>query len=363
LTTLLTCAAEPQTKNAVLEIFETLSDQDSKSADFLQEEQLGYLLQILVSELMTSNGQSRRVALTIIANLSSSSNLVRSIMLQHNVLSTLQTFITDSSVLIQIIAIVRNLAIVTTAKAQIRESGLLTLLIDLLVSSHAPEQSISKTNEPVFDLLQVEPQKPVPPSLVNFDEEKTVELEQQLIGALVTLSYSELNREAIHQNSTALSIVVDILVNHTTTMNETNTESELLFNTLALIDNLLFDSNCREYFHSCQILRPLFSVLSSSASQRLTSQILTLIQKLTHDERNNDIVRDNGMMPLVSSMSNPNEYIVTQALLIISNLIRFDASREMVRTYVDKAVLEELLVLPNVTIQQLAHSIKHILGL
>jgi len=353
----------PQSRYAVLEIFETLSDQDSKFADFLQQEQLGYLLQISVSELMISDGQSQRIVLTIIANLSKSSNLVRSIMLEHNVLSTLQTFITDSSVLIQITAIIRNLALVTTAKAQIRESGLLTLLIDLLVSSHTPEQTISKTNEPVFDLLQIEPQKPVPPSLVNFDETKTVELKEQLIGALVTLSYSELNREAIHQNSTALAIVVDILVKHSLAMNETNEESELLFNTLALIDNLLFDSNCREYFHDCQILRPLFLVLSSSSSQRLTSQILTLIQKLTHDERNNDIVRDNGMMPLVSSMSNPNEYIVTQALLIISNLIRFDASREMVRTYIDKTVLEELLVLPNVTIQQLAHSIKHILGL
>jgi len=102
----------------------------------------------------------------------------------------------------------------------------------------------------------------------------------------------------------------------------------------------------------------------AASSQELTSQILSLVQKLTVDERNNDIVKDEGMMPLVSSMSHPNEYVVTQALLVIINLTRFDSSRKMVSTYMDMSVLDELSKhMTNVTIQQLSKLIKHTLGL
>ena len=139
--------------------------------------------------------------------------------------------------------------------------------------------------------------------------------------------------------------------------------------------------NCRQFFQDQLIIRRLFALLASSRSQKLTSQILSLVQNLTRDdERNMDIIRDEGMMPLVSLLSNDDDYVVTQALLIIKNLVHFgtessvfyhikhtyrflDASREMVKTYIDQKVLTDLLSSPSATIKQLATSAKHILGL
>jgi hypothetical protein len=292
-------------------------------------------------------------------------------MLQYKVLGTLQHFLSDSSVLVSIVSIIKNLCIITEAKTLVRESGLLTVLLDLLVTccGGTPHQYIEQHNEPGFDLLLSDSQKntppPPPPSIIpEIDPSISFELTEQVLGALVTLSFSEANRQIITQNSSALQIISEIVSKYSEQYDEKR-QTQLLKNTIALIDNLLFYATCREYFHACKILRPLFKLLLVAASsQELTSQILSLVQKLTVDERNNDIVKDEGMMPLVSSMSHPNEYVVTQALLVIINLTRFDSSRKMVSTYMDMSVLDELSKhMTNVTIQQLSKLIKHTLGL
>jgi len=206
---------------------------------------------------------------------------------------------------------------------------------------------------------------PPPPrsQIPEIDSSISFELTEQVLGALVTLSYSESNRQIITQKSSALQIISEIVLKYSEEYDEKH-QIQLLKNTIALIDNLIFDATCREYFHSCKILRPLFKLLLVAASsQELTSQILSLLQKLTVDERNIDIVKDDGMMPLVSSMSHPNEYVVTQSLSVIINLTRFDSSRKMVSTYMDMSVLDELSNVTNVTIQQLSKLIKHTLGL
>lgn len=94
-------------------------------------------------------------------------------------------------------------------------------------------------------------------------------------------------------------------------------------------------------------------------------------------EEEGEVLREHGMMPLVSLMSNPNDYIVTQSLNILCNLVRYgtflgvaiprltpapDSSREVVQTYLDKTALLEVVTSPNPIVSQLARELKLILG-
>lgn len=113
---------------------------------------------------------------------------------------------------------------------------------------------------------------------------------------------------------------------------------------------------------------------------------------LTRDDRNSEIVRDHGILPLVSLISNGNDYIILQTLLVLLNLTHYgthpillhptfilarlcltpnpphlthflaDESRQMVSMYLDKEVLQSLFSSNNITLRQLSHALNHSLG-
>lgn len=94
------------------------------------------------------------------------------------------------------------------------------------------------------------------------------------------------------------------------------------------------------------------------------------------------------MMTLVLLLSSDDDFVVMQTLLILTNLVHFgmhivwpvffvrgfflskclinvsvDMSREIVRTYIEPKTLASLTSSANVTVKNLANSMRHMLGL
>jgi len=82
-------------------------------------------------------------------------------------------------------------------------------------------------------------------------------------------------------------------------------------------------------------------------------------------DRNMSIIVNQGIMPIVSLLSNSNDYIVTQALFILSNLARFSSAYNGLRVFVDREVLDDLIrtSAKNSSVSLLAGNLKFLLGL
>jgi len=319
---------------------------------------------VLVGELQQSN--TRKTSLKIISSISRSNTVLQPLLFQFNIADILVQLLADKTIIVDVVEILGNLAIQTTAKTKFRSDGILRKLLDLLTSCRPPAGAIPAPNVVVDLLLASEPEKPVAPAPIDLEAPLKQQLEEKLLGAIGILSLSEANRQEIQAHPFAISVISTILSSTTSTnANSSAQDNELLVSCVTLVDNLFYDAQCRRYFQEHLIMRRLFSLLSTSPSQKLTSQLLSLLQHLTRDdiEKNIEVIRNDGMMPLVSLLSNDNEYVVTQAMLIINNLLRFDSSREMVKTYVEPKTLTDLTSSANATIKYLATTAKQILGL
>eukprot|EP01125_Pyxidicula_operculata_P015311 TRINITY_DN5182_c0_g1_i1.p1 TRINITY_DN5182_c0_g1~~TRINITY_DN5182_c0_g1_i1.p1 ORF type:complete len:1709 (+),score=405.04 TRINITY_DN5182_c0_g1_i1:623-5749(+) len=390
--TLLSTAVEPGNRAYVLAIIKPLTQADASFVDSLDSNELTFLLQVLVSELVGNNPSSPNtpvnitptllLALDILVDLSKVSNTYRSMILQYNLLPVLVSFISNKSTIFQIIQILANLAVTTEAKTSLRTDGSLTLFLNLLSSCHNMDKtSSSVSSSGVMNLLDT---NPLEQSLLNiareFDPQTLMKLEESLISALVPLSMSELNREVIVKtiinngettSSSVLDVIVDVLTSTTQQSNSVNSETHLslLLNVVAFIDNLLYNESSRQYLNKKEVLKPLLSLLTltsptSSLSIDLTNSALSLVQNLTRDEINIVLLNETGVASLLSLLERDNESIVSQTLLVISNLVHFDASREIIRGSIDKNVLKKLSNSPyNPTTNFLSCSILRNLGI
>uniref|UniRef100_A0A6B2KWH6 WW domain-containing protein n=1 Tax=Arcella intermedia TaxID=1963864 RepID=A0A6B2KWH6_9EUKA len=353
---LVVALADQETRKDVLEIFERLSiGGDGKFVEVLEMEQLSFLLQTLFNEASNQNSSLRQLALLIISNLSKSSNSVKTILFQHDVLKILQQFLSERSLAINAVQIIGNLAVSTEAKSRIKEAGLLTILLDLFVSIQEPYTSPKSSN--MENLLQVDSRQPL-----NFSEEERVSLQISLLATLVHLSYSEYSRRVISQ-TTVPRLMVESLMKQCQQPDST-ARNEFIFNALSFLQNMILDDECLSYFLTCQISVPLYVIFSTSTSHKINVLLLNLLQYLSHYEKNNEVtILENYGLPLFASLSNSDPFIVISVLTIIANLIRLDACREVVKSFLDKTVLAGLVEHSNVTIQLKASMIKDALGL
>jgi hypothetical protein len=111
------------------------------------------------------------------------------------------------------------------------------------------------------------------------------------------------------------------------------------------------------------ILTKLFQLLSSTTDIELQTELLAVLQIVSEDSRCVDEMFNEGVMPIVSLLSNTNHAIIIPTLYILHNLLHFDKLREVMATYIDISVLEELIKSNNPLISRLAFQLKTILGI
>eukprot|EP01130_Rhizamoeba_saxonica_P017389 TRINITY_DN8412_c0_g1_i1.p1 TRINITY_DN8412_c0_g1~~TRINITY_DN8412_c0_g1_i1.p1 ORF type:complete len:1536 (-),score=318.52 TRINITY_DN8412_c0_g1_i1:43-4185(-) len=325
-----------------MSIVNTLLLADSSFINKVGEENLEALITHFISSVNDSS------SLEILSSLCKSSS-ARKILIEKNFLTSLSQLVRNPNSQIQSMEIIGNLALDTDAKQLMREEGIIIGILELLNSLFAPPTK----KEPINLLSQNIPL--VAPE--NLSGKEKYHLIKNILYTLKHLALSEDNREFIREND-AIPIILGFIVNYNQSI------IGLLPECIQLCDNLCYDREIRTLFHQPDIMIKLFELLSEEAeNDDLTSKILSLINNLTRDEVNGEILRDYGMMPLVSLLSTHNDHIVIQALFIIVNLIRYDDLRNITRSYVDINILNELANHQNnISIKTLASNIQLILG-
>eukprot|EP01127_Copromyxa_protea_P019356 TRINITY_DN624_c0_g1_i1.p1 TRINITY_DN624_c0_g1~~TRINITY_DN624_c0_g1_i1.p1 ORF type:complete len:1644 (+),score=307.65 TRINITY_DN624_c0_g1_i1:466-4932(+) len=344
---------------AVLEIISELAQQDSSALAHVPEGSMMQLLKVVTDELPSST--SKPLLLELLTQLSVGSFQIRKMLLGlpsffSILLVTLNNeSVENKSARLKSINLIGALSLASEGKSQIRSEGLLSVLLTLL-RSHTSASSATYVNLLGSDLVVSSP--------TSEEEESDVDVEMRysIVKALGALSLSEENRKLIFECQEAPQLILGFIIN--TSPGQTERKDNFLVDCLALTKNLVYNVDCKNFFCNNNLLQRLFSLLSESSCDKLTFNILSLIHDLTRDGREGEgeVVREYGMMPLVALMSSPNDYIITQSLQILCNLVRFDTSREVVQTYMDKSVLLELVTSPNLIVTQLAKELKFILG-
>jgi hypothetical protein len=325
------------------------------------------------------------MTLTMLLSLAQHNTQMRDTIVLQNVLTPLQqmlnkntTATTNSSFPSQhrllCVQLLAWLALSKQGQQEIRDNGTLQLLVTLLSTLNTTLNSASLTNRDEWILRD------------------------QVLLALLHLSLSEQNRDTLaklkpipHILSPLLSLKTEALSNNTTSLSlqqslihilrllcsllynrmlQFNEFHSLLFSLSLLSSPLLIlivfvrcaDDIRNAVFDIEGVLSKLFELLSSTTSAELQIEVLSVLQTLCADIRCSRDFLNEGMMPLVSLLSNANQAIVISTLHILHHLLHFDQLREALRTYIDLPILEGLTNSPNPLIARLASQLKVILG-
>jgi hypothetical protein len=190
-------------------------------------------------------------------------------------------------------------------------------------------------------------------------------LRDNVLLALFHLSLSEQNRDALSKLNAIPQVLSPLLALSTDAVPNALTLplQQTLVHVLRLLRSLLYHHEIRGVVFNTQGLLPkLFELLSATTNTELQAEVLAVLQTLTEDMHYCGDLLNEGMMPIVSLLSNANDAIVLPTLYILHNLLHFDQFREVMLTYIDIPVLESLTKSSNSLVARLSTHLKVILG-
>jgi len=329
-------------QSELLFIVHILAKEDQKFANSLSEEHLSVMVPLFIKQISSTNVpmEIRLIILDILSKLTNYSNKARNFVIKIGITPILYELLRNDEYILLTTEIISNLSVNSEAKVILVEQGTLKALLEILHSVYIPQ-----SNE--IDLLS---QQTLPfQAPTNITVEDKVKLVNNILQTISRLSLYESNRQYLEEVN-YLTIFFGILEGSYT---------NLISLSLKIITNLSYDGHIRNSFDSKQICK-LFELLSEQPS--LTLPILSLLLVITQDKIEGEILRDFGLMPLLSLLSNPNDLILSQTLHILLNLIHFDICRNIVQSYMDYEVLNELGRNPNIIISSLSLELIDYLG-
>eukprot|EP01122_Echinamoeba_exundans_P007382 TRINITY_DN2261_c0_g1_i1.p1 TRINITY_DN2261_c0_g1~~TRINITY_DN2261_c0_g1_i1.p1 ORF type:complete len:1914 (-),score=361.03 TRINITY_DN2261_c0_g1_i1:16-5757(-) len=111
-------------------------------------------------------------------------------------------------------------------------------------------------------------------------------------------------------------------------------------------ENLLYDQATRDKLVGAFLVKTLVLLLTNGVADSTNSDLqagcLSIIRHLTLDKSTRASVMEDGLAPLTSLLSNRDEHVVLQTVLILSSLARFSDCYDRLRTAIDIGALIEL---------------------
>jgi hypothetical protein len=328
-------------RSEVLLIFHSLT-KDEGFVSSLSDDQLTNIIQSFLKIISSRNQESTFIMLDIISKISKNSYNANVLLVKFGLIPVFYQFLRNDNLMIITCELLSNISTISEIHHIFLEQGILEALLEILQSILSP-----RTIE--IDLLS----QKVPPFQApsEMSAEDKLRLVERILSSLTNLSLNETNRKMI-ENETNIKIILSMVLE--------NQSPQILSKCLDILTNLSYDEIVRKTILQSEFIMNLFELLSEHVS--LTTNILSFLIRLTTDKINAQIFRDYGVMPLVSLLSNTNDYIVIQSLQIFSNLIRYDECRIIIQSYIDYQVLSELKSKSNIGVSMMAKEILRYIG-